>query len=246
LLVNAPCQHKVKSQNPLRVHLPNGDTMDSTHTASLDIPELRESASIAHVFPVMVNHSLLSVGKLCNEGYYVTFRIDAVTIYSAAGKSILKGSRDFNTKLLCINLRHEKPQHTIYVANNVHELRNTGALVNYLNKSMCSPTKSALLRAVKNGHLIIWPGLTEQAINKHLKMTPATAMGHMNQRRQNIRSTSKVSITSDIEDETVTPVGVGSKTHFVYAVVIEQGQLYTDLTGRFPVRSIKGNWYIMI
>jgi hypothetical protein len=38
LLVNATCQHKVKSQNHLRVCLPNGDTMDSTHSASLDIP----------------------------------------------------------------------------------------------------------------------------------------------------------------------------------------------------------------
>jgi hypothetical protein len=81
---------------------------------------------------------------------------------------------------------------------------------------MFSPTKSALLQAVKNGHLITWPGLTEQAINKHLKLTPVTAMGYMNQRRQNIRSTSQNSITSDIEDEAVTPSGLGTKTHLVY------------------------------
>jgi hypothetical protein len=72
---------------------------------------------------------------------------------------------------------------------------------------MFSPTKSALLQAFKNGHLTAWPGLTEQAINKHFKMTPATAMGHMNQRCQNIHSTSKDSITSDIEYEKVTPAG---------------------------------------
>jgi hypothetical protein len=48
---------------------------------------------------------------------------------------------------------------------------------------MFSPTKSALLQAVKNGHLLTWQGLTKQAINKHLKLTPATAMGHINQRR---------------------------------------------------------------
>jgi hypothetical protein len=64
LLINAPFQKKVKSQNPLRVCLPNGDTMDSTHTASLDIPELSQAASIAHVFPGMVNNYLLSVGQL--------------------------------------------------------------------------------------------------------------------------------------------------------------------------------------
>jgi hypothetical protein len=96
-LINAPCQNKVKSQNPLRVRLPNGDTMDSTHRAYLEIPELSKSASIAHILPGMENHSLLSVGQLCTEGYYVTFRIDAVIIYSSAGKSILKGKRDLNT-----------------------------------------------------------------------------------------------------------------------------------------------------
>jgi hypothetical protein len=99
--------------------------MDSTHTASLDIAELSKAASIAHVFQGMANHYLISVGQLCNEGYYVTFRIDAVTIYSSARKSILKGSRDFNTGLCRINLWHEKPQHTVSVANYVYELLNT-------------------------------------------------------------------------------------------------------------------------
>jgi hypothetical protein len=180
LLVNAPCQHKVKFHNPLRVRLPNGDTMDYTHTVSLDIPELIKAESIAHIFPGMENCYLLSVGQLCNEGYYVTFRIDAVTIYSSAGKLIFKGKRDLNTGLCRVNLRHEKPQHTVPVAKNVYELRNTGELVNYLHKAMFSPKKSALLQAVKNGHLITWPGLTEQAFNKHLKMMPATAMGNTN------------------------------------------------------------------
>jgi hypothetical protein len=77
-------------------------------------------------------------------------------------------------------------------------------------------------------------------------MTPATAMGHLNQRRQNIRSTSKTSITSEMEAEAVTPDGLGSKTHIFYAVVVDQGKLYTDLTGKFPVISNKGNWYVMV
>jgi hypothetical protein len=102
LLINAPCQNKVKSQSPLRVRLPNGDTMDSTHTLSLDIHELSQAASMAHVFPGMANYSLLSVGQLCNEGYYVIFRINGVTIYNSAEKAILRGQRDL------------KPQHTIY------------------------------------------------------------------------------------------------------------------------------------
>jgi hypothetical protein len=99
-----------------------------------------------------------------------------------------------------------------------------------------------MLQAVKDGHLITWPGLTEDAINKHLKLTPATAMGHMNQRRQHIRSTSKTPIA-----EKPTPnTDLGTKTHLVYAVVVDQGQLYTDLTGKFPIRSSKGNSYVMV
>jgi hypothetical protein len=46
--------------------------MDSTHTASMDIPELSEAASVAHIFAAMANNSLLYVGKLCNEGYYMS------------------------------------------------------------------------------------------------------------------------------------------------------------------------------
>jgi hypothetical protein len=104
LLINSPCQNKVESQNHLRVSLPNGDTMDSTHTASLDMPELSQAASIPHVFPGMTHHSLISVGQLCNEGYYVTFRIDAVTMYNFTEKAILKGQQDLNTGLWRINL----------------------------------------------------------------------------------------------------------------------------------------------
>jgi hypothetical protein len=99
-----------------------------------------------------------------------------------------------------------------------------------------------MLQAVKDGHLITWPGLTEDAINKHLKLTPATAMGHMNQRPQNIRSTSK----AQIEKQPTPDTDLGTKIHLVYAVVVDQGQLYTDLTGKFPVRSSKGNSYVMV
>jgi hypothetical protein len=48
------------------------------------------------------------------------------------------------------------------------------------------------------------------------------------------------------EDEDTTPLGSGEKTHLVFAVVLDQGQIYTDLTGSFPTRSSKGNNGLMI
>jgi hypothetical protein len=216
--------------------------MESSHTADLDIPELNAAASKAHVFPGMVHHSLLLVGQLCDEGYIVTFQRDTVTICNSDNAKLLSGPRDETTDLWRINLTQTNKHIPDPIANNVYELCNTQALVHYLHKALFSPTRSALLQAVKDGHLITWPGLTEDAINKHLKLTPATAIGHMNQRRQKIRSTTK----APTEKKQSPDADLGSKTHLVYAVVVDQGQLYTDLTGKFPVRSSKGNSYVMV
>jgi hypothetical protein len=134
----------------------------------------------------MANHSLLLVGQLCDECYIITFRQDTVKICNSKSSELLSGPRDETTGLRRINLKHTNKHKPDPMANNVHELRSTGALIHYLHKALISPTKAAMLQAVKDGHLITWPGLTEDTINKYLKLTPATAMGHMNQRRQNI------------------------------------------------------------
>jgi hypothetical protein len=41
-------------------------------------------------------------------------------------------------------------------------------------------------------------------------------------------------------------VRVHGQLALVYAVVVEQGHFYTDLTGKFPVRSSKGSSYVMV
>jgi hypothetical protein len=69
-----------------------------------------------------------------------------------------------------------------------------------------------------------------------------THAGHMNQRHHNIRSTTKMPIS----DAPTADTDLGAKTHLVYAVLVDQGQLYTDLTGKFPVQFSKGNSYVMV
>jgi hypothetical protein len=134
----------------------------------------------------MANHSLLSVAHLCDEGYIVILKQAAVTICDPDISQILSGSQDLNTGLWRINLKQTNIHIPETIADNVYELRHTGALVHYFHKALFSPTESAMLQAVKAGHLITCPGLMEDTINKHLKLMPATAMGHMNQRPQNI------------------------------------------------------------
>jgi hypothetical protein len=81
--------------------------MESNHTATLDIPELNKAASIEHIFLCTEKHSLLPVKQLCNEGYYVTFKIDAITIYNPRDVQILKVARDLDTGLWRIKVYRE-------------------------------------------------------------------------------------------------------------------------------------------
>ena len=108
------------------VGIPNGDIIDSRHTALLDIPELSKVASLAHVLPGMANNSLILVVQLYNEGYYVTFNIYGVKIFDSESNAIMKGYQDLDTVLWHINLRPNNQQMKIAKANNVYELLNTG------------------------------------------------------------------------------------------------------------------------
>jgi hypothetical protein len=73
--------------------------MKSTHTATLDIPQLSKSEEAVHIFPAMENNSLLSVGQLCDKGYFVSFSRDEVKILDEKQKNIMKGNRDCATGL---------------------------------------------------------------------------------------------------------------------------------------------------
>jgi hypothetical protein len=107
------------------VRLPNGATMEFSHTVDLDTPELNATASKAHVSPGMAHHSLLSVGKLCDEGYIVTFRRDIVTICNSDNANLLSGPCDDTTGLWRINLKSTNKHIPDPIANNLYELRNT-------------------------------------------------------------------------------------------------------------------------
>jgi hypothetical protein len=128
--------------------------MESYHTAELDIPELNAAASKARVFLGMATHSLISVGQLCNEGYMVTFKKDTVTICDSKNYQIFSGPRDLNTGLWRINLKQDNNHKPEPIANEVYELRNTGALVHYLHKALYE--RCHMLSPIPKRTLISW------------------------------------------------------------------------------------------
>jgi hypothetical protein len=95
----------------------------------------------------------------------------------------------------------------------------------------------------KNGNFSSWPGLDEHTVAKHLSKSTSTAKVHLNQQRQNARTT-KIRDAQLLDPEN--DIDHGIKTQFVYAATIDAGQIYTDQTGRFPMVSSKVNTYIMV
>ena len=79
-------------------------------------------------------------------------------------------------------------------------------------------------------------------VSKYLTKSPATEMGHMGQTRKHVRSTKPdKAISQDNEQQERN----NQPTHNVFATIEETGKIYTDQTGRFPVRSSAGNQYIL-
>jgi hypothetical protein len=152
------------------------------------------------------------------------------------------GSRDPKSRLWRMDLKKRFETNQVQ-CNHAHDNSNQKDLINYLHATCVSPVKSTWIAAIKNGNFTSWPGLTEHAVEKHLSKYTSTTKGHLNQQRQNARTT-KVKDTKVIVTEPDLDHGI--KTQFVYAATVDAGQIYTDQTGKFPVVSSKGNKYTMI
>jgi hypothetical protein len=194
----------------------------------------------AHILPGLVHNSLSLVGQLCDNECSVTITQDQVTV-SKKGKHLMYGTRDLKSRLWRVNLK-QKFETENAQCKHAHDNNNQKYLINYLHAACFSPVKSTWITAIKNGNFSYWPGLTEHAVEKHLSKSTSTKKGHLNQQRQNARTT-KIKDARVIEEPNIDH---GVKTQFIYDATIDAGQIYTDQTGRFLMVSSKGNKYIMI
>ena len=95
------------------------------------------------------------------------------------------------------------------------------------------------------------PGLTYQNAAKYCPDADETLRGHMVQARQGVRSTNPHQPRQQYDplpppishDD---PLPTQSPTNELHIHVEHISRLYTDNTGRFPVRSRRGNLYLMV
>jgi hypothetical protein len=70
-----------------------------------------------------------------------------------------------------------------------HTVRTKANSIKFAHQSMCSPTISTLLKAIRCGYLDGCPNLSAKGVTRYLNLSPATAKGHMKRPHQGIRST---------------------------------------------------------
>ena len=197
--------------------LPDKSTVTSSMNGTLPIPKLSYDGRKAYGFKGIKNCSLLSVATFCDDDCTVLFNKYKCQVIKDA-QVILEAYRNPVDKLWDVVL---------------HEL------ANWYHATMGFPALTTFNLKKKNLHS--FPSI--EKIN-WLKQPQSihTAKGHLKQERKNLQSTKNPSMSE------LSP-SPESKTYNVFALIEDfhtASKAYTDLTGRFPFQSSRGNNYLFI
>ena len=238
----------------IAVTLPDSTTLRTVKQAHLPFhSKLSTTGTKTEIFPHL-NHILISLGQLCDDGCIVTLDKDEL-IAVKQGELVMKGIRSTagdglwdipipqsNTSItptqcylaahsMNVILRKDKTKHD---------------LVTYLHAACFSPTRDTFIKAIKLNFFTTWPGLTADLVRKHLPTSIHTVKAHIKQERQGLQST-KPTVDLDTDDMFPSPDTTPVKTNdVIYAVCSTSDRAFMDLCGRFPFASSRGNEYILI
>jgi hypothetical protein len=158
--------------------------------------ELPLAARRAFLVPGLV-HSLISVPTLCDHGCIATFTALTVDV-SFNGRTVYTGSRVGSTTNALDRLWRidfDCPPVPIVpivpiagVAQQLVQHDTQAELVAFYHAAMGSPALPTFIEAVTRKFLVL-PGLTAALIRKNPPSLFATAKGHLNRSRSNLRST---------------------------------------------------------
>jgi hypothetical protein len=124
------------------------------------------------------------------------------------------------------------------------DLPSIGTLVGFYHACLGFSVKQTWLDAIKAGNCDTFEGLNYSNAAKYCPDADETIMGHLAQQRQNVRSTKpKQPPPAPL---VVLPPPAPTPSNQVFIVTQPLSKLFTDDTGRFPVRARSGNQYVMI
>jgi hypothetical protein len=235
--------------------------MKSTHEAELDLPMLPPAARHIHIVPALASSSLISMGQLCDAGCTIAFTATEVTV-SVNDAIVLIGHRTPDTRLWHFPLPTSAPTPSMcHSAMASIGSATPSDLVAFAHAALFSPTLSTLNLALTKGFITHFPGLTPTLLRKYPPHSAATIKGHMDQARQNQRSTKQKptniapppgfpsKVVPDTAPDDCFPASTtpNDRTHMCYAAMMEPtGKVFSDQTGRFVIPSSIGNNYLII
>ncbi len=137
-----------------------------------------------------------------------------------------------------------------------YNLPSTRHLVKYLHAAAGSPVKSTFLRAINNGNYRSFPGLNATNVARYCPSNAtATVLGHSTQTRQGIRSTRWATAANALLTANASTNMLPSTKLFMAlttpdtdcaTAIMPIATLFTNDLGRFPIRAMSGNQYIML
>jgi hypothetical protein len=241
------------------------------------------------VFPGLNGQALLSIGTYCDAGCTALFTATAVII-ARDGKVVLTGQRQppglWKTSETTTNspLEPSNPWH----ANGAYTTQLRRNTIKFMHAAVFSPTTATWTKAINAGNFQSWPGLSSTAVRTLLPKSMATAMGHRDQQRKNVRSTKPlsskatakvidknkwISVTKKRQPQPLPTIPeempaepdhdtdsaiqalehqsptIEAATAYAFSSIVDMettGKSYSDLTGKFPVRSDRGNLYVLV
>ena len=244
--------------------MPTGETARTSNKAFLLNSKLNKQARELDILPELKENSLLSVCKLSDAGYTTIFHSGdgGVTVHwhndifiRVKKEAVLKGWRD-ESGLWRVPIKEKvenKNTDTLILqrplpneaASNVYDLPSTENMIKYLHAALGFPTKATMIKAIRNGWLIGWPGLTIENVNTFFPESDATHKGHMKAQRQGVRSTKEKEKSTDSEENKSPAAGKREKDVFI-KIWDTKEKMFTDQTGKFPYQSVNGNRYLMV
>ena len=127
--------------------MPNGKTINSTHTTLMPITGLPLKAREAHIFPGLKNWALLSIGTFCDNECIAIFNDKHMIIKNKLTQEVLmKGGRDPNTTMYMLELHNnsimtENSIPDTLFGGNVYAYKAKLDLVLYFHRTCRIPTK---------------------------------------------------------------------------------------------------------
>lgn len=269
LLIRAndiPQGTSIQKQSEFQVQLPNGNMIKSIGTTSIELPNSQVKLT-AHIFDhTTLGTSLLSISQLSQQGCTTTFDNTSVIVRDQHGTIILRGTKAPHENLWRVPIPSppstasaspDLPSANLAIHNTTH-----AEYVKFTHATFGSPPTSALYKAVRNGWLHNFPRITAKMISRNDPNAIATAVGHLDRVRQGQYSTAasntppQPSLPLNMNDSSPNSEPYGTdetdrvsedEYYDVYTKLVAAADInHSDLTGRFPTTSRRGNKYVLV